>query len=91
MVTSRYRWYRRGTGFRVAALQPAQNLAEDCKFHHFTILIKNIMNFLLFTIAMSLAALLFAYAEFLYLTAGGNESKVKQAHEIFKYVLIGFV
>lgn len=63
--------------------------AEDCTFNSFITLVQNVMDFLLFTIAMPLAALSFAYAGWLYMSAAGNESNVKQAHEIFKNVIIG--
>lgn len=50
-----------------------------------------IINFLIFSIAAPLGAIMFAYAGFLYITNGGNESKIKQAHDVFLYVFIGLV
>jgi peptidoglycan biosynthesis protein MviN/MurJ (putative lipid II flippase) len=44
----------------------------------------------LIIIATSVAALLFMYAGFLYLTSGGDDSKVKQAKAIFINTAIGF-
>jgi len=64
---------------------------QECEFNDFIILAQNVINFLIFKIASPLAAIMFAYAGFLYLTNGGNESKVKQAHDIFWYVFIGLV
>lgn len=64
---------------------------EQCTFDHFIILAQNVINFLIFKIAAPLAAVMFAYAGFLYLTNRGNESQVKQAHDVFTYVLIGLV
>ena len=49
------------------------------------------LNFLIFKIAAPLGAIMFAYAGFLYITNGGNESKIKQAHDVFLYVFIGLV
>lgn len=63
--------------------------AEDCQFEDLITLAKNVMNFLLFTIAVPVTALSFAWAGWLYLSAAGNEGKVKQAHEIFGYVVLG--
>lgn len=45
----------------------------------------------LFRIAIALASVSFAYAGFLYVTAAGDEGKIKQAHGIFGKVLTGFV
>lgn len=64
-------------------------VAEDCRFEHFITLAKNVMNFLLFVIAVPLAAISFAWAGWLYLSAAGNESKVQEAHKIFGYVVLG--
>lgn len=50
-----------------------------------------VINFLIFKIAAPLGAIMFAYAGFLYITNGGNESKIKQAHDMFLYVFIGLV
>jgi hypothetical protein len=63
--------------------------AEECQFDDLILLAKNVMNFLLFVIAVPIAAVSFAWAGWLYLSAAGNESKVKQAHEIFGYVVLG--
>lgn len=63
----------------------------DCDFDDLVTLVKNVINFLLFKIAAPLAAVMFAYAGFLYLSNRGNEGQVKQAHEIFWYVFWGLV
>jgi hypothetical protein len=65
------------------------NGPEDCTFEAFICLLRRIMNFLLFVLAVPIAAISFAYAGWLYLSAAGNESKVKQAHEIFGTVALG--
>lgn len=64
---------------------------QECEFNDLVQLAQNVINFLIFKIASPLAAIMFAYAGFLYLTNGGNESKVKQAHDIFWYVFLGLV
>lgn len=63
----------------------------DCDFNQLIKLIKNVINFLLFVIAAPLAAIVFAYAGFLFLTSRGNEQQISQAKQIFWSVLIGFV
>ena len=62
---------------------------EECDFWQFIDLLQRIMNFLLFVLAVPLAAISFAWAGWLYLSAAGNESKIKQAHQIFGDVLLG--
>jgi len=62
---------------------------DDCTFEAFICLLRRIMNFLLFVLAVPIAAISFAWAGWLYLSAAGNESKIKQAHEIFGTVLLG--
>ena len=68
-----------------------KKVLDPCEFKHVIELAKNIINFLIFRIASPLAAIMFAYAGFLYITNNGNEGKVKQAHDIFLYVFWGFV
>lgn len=64
---------------------------EECYFEDFIILAQKFIDFLIFKIAAPLAAVMFAYAGFLYVTNRGNEGQVKQAHDIFLYVFWGFV
>jgi hypothetical protein len=62
---------------------------EACDFNDFIVLAQNVIEFLLFNIAAPIAAIMFAYAGFLYVTNGGNEGRVKQAHDIFWSVFLG--
>ena len=64
---------------------------ERCTFDHLIILAQNVINFLILKIAAPLAAIMFAYAGFLYVTNKGNEAQIKKAHDIFLYVFVGFV
>lgn len=64
---------------------------QECDFNDLVQLAQNVINFLIFKIAAPLAAVMFAYAGITYLTNGGNESKIKQAHDIFWRVFIGLV
>jgi hypothetical protein len=77
-------------GYReILAGEDPRYAAEDCRFEHFITLAKNVMNFLLFVIAIPIAAISFAWAGWLYLSAAGNESKVQEAHKIFGFVVLG--
>ncbi|MFA5831178.1 MAG: hypothetical protein WC878_05105 [Candidatus Paceibacterota bacterium] len=69
--------------------QEDPSAAQDCQFNHFIELVQRVMNFLLFVVAVPFAAISFAWAGWLYLSAAGNESKVKEAHQIFGAVALG--
>jgi len=62
----------------------------DCDFDALVKLAENVLDFLIF-LAVLIAAGLFVWAGFLYLTAGGSQDKVKQAHGVFWKVAIGLV
>jgi len=64
---------------------------ERCTFDDLIILAQIVINFLIFRIAAPIAAVMFAYAGFLWLTNGGNESKITQAREVFWMVFWGLV
>lgn len=64
--------------------------AAPCDFSHFIIGINNIINFLIM-IGGSIAAIVFAIAGFMILTAGANESQVTKAKGMFMQVVWGFV
>lgn len=73
-------------------LVPCDGTAADpCTWEKLVQLAQNVINFLIFKLAAPLAAIMFIYAGFLYVTNGGDESKVKRAHEIFWAVFIGLV
>lgn len=78
----------------VSGLIPCGNatgVAEECEFTDLIVLAQNVINFLIFDIGSPLAAVLFAYAGFLWVTNGGNESQISRAKDIFWAVFIGFV
>jgi hypothetical protein len=62
----------------------------ECDLNQFIILIQNIIDFVI-KIAIPAAAILFAYAGFLYLTASGKKGQIEDAHKIFTSVLWGFI
>lgn len=78
--------------FAAGGLVPCGGSGQNpCGFSDFFVLINNVINFLLFKIATPLAALTFAIAGWMYLTAAGDSGKIKNAHELFKNVAIGFI
>lgn len=64
---------------------------EDCNFTQLMILFNNVINFLLFTIATPFAAIVFAYAGWLYLRAGDNPGNKGKAKAMFVKMLVGYV
>lgn len=64
---------------------------ERCTFDDLIILAQNVINFLIFRIAAPIAAVMFAYAGFLWLTNGGNEARITQARSVFWMVFWGLV
>src|SRR3989344_8175144 len=62
----------------------------DCNFNDLVTLAQTLITDLII-ISTFLAAIAFAYAGFILLASGGNESKKTEAKEIFKKVLIGYL
>jgi hypothetical protein len=74
-----------------AGLVPCGGKGEDqCKYEHFTQLIVNVVNFAI-QLGIAFSAVVFAWAGWLYMTSGGDEGKLKEAHELFIKVLWGFL
>ena len=65
--------------------------SSACDFNKLIELIKRVTNFLLFTLSISIAGIMFAYAGVLFLTSGGNASAKEKATSIFKKVLFGLI
>lgn len=65
-------------------------IEEACNACHLVELAQNVINFML-TLAGSVAAIMFTYAGFLYLSAQGSSNKISKAHSIFSNVLIGLI
>lgn len=63
---------------------------EECGWRNIVQLGQNILNFLVVFSAVA-ATVMFIYAGFLYLTAMGDENKIKDAHKIFWNVGLGFI
>ena len=66
-------------------------VTDECDYKQLIILAQTVIKFLIFDLAAPIAAIMFAYAGFTYVTNGGNESKIKQAHEMFLYVFWGII
>jgi hypothetical protein len=75
-----------------AGLVPCGGAGEPvCDFNMLMTLINRLINFILFSLAVPLAAIMFAYAGILLLTSGGNSSQKEKAKKVFTGVAIGLV
>ncbi len=63
---------------------------NPCGWTHLLQLAQNLLNFMVY-IAVPIAAIAFAYAGWLYLSARGNPGQITKAHGIFMNVAIGIV
>ena len=77
--------------FVSAGLVPCGEPGNPCGFSHLMIMINGIIHFLLFSVAIPVAAILFAWAGFKFMMAGGNEGQISKAKEIFGAVLYGLL
>ncbi len=64
--------------------------SNPCGFNDLIQLIQNLISFMLWA-AAPVSTLLFAYAGFLYMTAGGKGEQVSRAHKIFLNVVVGVI
>ncbi len=69
---------------------PNSTVENPCGFDQFIELIQRVLNYLIYIVAAPIAAIMFAIAGYMYLTAGEDSGKVKKAHDIFISVLWGF-
>ncbi|MEK7071327.1 MAG: hypothetical protein AAB943_00095 [Patescibacteria group bacterium] len=65
--------------------------AQLCGFNAFMKLINNVVYFILFGLALPISAIMFAYAGFLLLTAGGSTEALGKAKTIFTHAALGLV
>lgn len=61
----------------------------ECSLCHIWQLVSNLINFVIFGLTPPIAAFLFVIAGITLLTAGGNESKVATAKQIFTTTVVG--
>lgn len=64
---------------------------SDCQLCHFWQLGSNIINFLIFGLAVPGAILLFLWAGLLFLTSAGNEKRIESAKNVFRNTVLGLV
>ncbi|MEY2640653.1 MAG: Type secretion system pilin [Candidatus Parcubacteria bacterium] len=85
-----------GSGFNSAAGGTNQKKlvacsgSTDCDFDKLVETAQNVMDFLII-LATSIAVIVIAYAGFMYMTSGENSGKVKKAHELMWYAVVGFL
>ena len=72
-------------------LVPCNNTLNPCNFDAFMTLINNVIHFLLFYMAVPIAAIMFFYAGFLMVTSGGSSESKTRAKSIFSNAVIGLV
>ena len=64
--------------------------ADDCNTRAFLQSFYNLIKFIIGIVIIA-SALVFAWAGFMYMTAQGDENKVKKAHSIFYKVIVGLI
>lgn len=65
---------------------------EDCDWNDLMNLVNTVINFILYKMAIPIAAIMFTYAGFKMVTAGGEAAHARtQAKEIFTNTVIGLV
>lgn len=63
----------------------------SCTLCHFWKLANNIIDFLIFGLAIPATILLFVFAGFTFLTSAGSEERIKKARSIFTNTVIGIL
>ena len=64
---------------------------KQCGFDDLLLMVNNLVHFVLFSLALPISAIAFAYAGFLLVTSGGNAEQKGKAIKVFKNVGIGLV
>jgi hypothetical protein len=73
-------------------LVPCDNVTKPCDYNQLMNLVNKVINFIFVTLAVPICALMFAYAGFLMVTAGGESASAKtKAKEIFSNTVVGFL
>lgn len=80
--------HAQGTGTNQSKLVACDG--PRCTFEQLVETGQNVMDFLII-LATSIAVIVIAYAGFMYMTAGENSGKVKKAHELMGYAVVGFL
>ena len=66
-------------------------IGQPCNFNALLALINAIVNFILFSLALPIAAIMFAYAGFMLVTSGGSTEHRGLAKKVFTNTVIGFI
>lgn len=64
-------------------------ITNPCSFKDALVLINTITNFILYTMAMPICAIMFAYSGFLMVSSGGSSESRTKAKNVFSSALIG--
>lgn len=64
---------------------------DGCDFNDLMALVNNVINFLIFDLALPIAAVVIAYAGFLFLTSGDEPGKRTKAKKMLVNIVIGLV
>lgn len=72
-----------------AGLVPCEGIA--CTWNDLYALVANIINFMVYTLALPLAAIFIVWGGFLIMTAGGSQSRFESGKESVKWAVIGLV
>lgn len=66
--------------------------STPCDFNDLMVLVDKVIKFILYSMVIPIAAIMFAYAGFLLVTAGGEAAGARtKAKEIFKNTIIGLI
>jgi hypothetical protein len=74
-----------------AGNQTGGEILNPCGFNDLMTLINNFISFILFKLAVPIAAIAFAYAGFMLITSGGSTEKKGTAKKIFTNVALGLI
>ncbi|MBP6908360.1 MAG: hypothetical protein KBB75_00880 [Candidatus Pacebacteria bacterium] len=69
----------------------SKTMPRPCDFNALLELVNKIINFLLFTLATPLVALILTYAGWLYITSGGSDENTKKAKSMMKNAVWGYI
>ncbi|MES2023204.1 MAG: pilin [Patescibacteria group bacterium] len=75
----------------VTGAQTGGGVTQPCGFYDLLTLVNNVVRFIIFNLALPIAAIMFAYAGFLLITAGGESGQMTKAKGIFSAVVMGLI
>jgi hypothetical protein len=77
-------------GYKGGAVNGVVDVAEQCDFNGFMVAVAAVIDVAIW-FATVIAAIIFAYAGFKYMTGGGNPGQIKEATGMFANVFWGYV